>query len=271
MNGVIYYNTGTVCLVRLLVSICSLRKFYAGPISILSWGDASHEICDRIATATDSKVIRVDFDMVSCKYPKYMAKTKLQEFTPYDNTLYLDSDTLVVGPVDELFNLIDQHHMLVTSIKRWTTRDVRISKRINTWAYLYPDLIEPALNFGHVINCGVYGFRRDASILNEWYKTAAAKDDSINPDEVSLQLLLPHHKHIVVDNRFNFITKRGDVNDPDIRILHYQARKHCHISPNNKWLVAYNEVAKHNVADVINWQPAGDPKLKKYLKLSYVS
>lgn len=267
MNGIIYYNTGTVCLARLLVSICSLRRYYTGPISILSWGDPSHEICELIATATNSQILKVDFDMVSCKYPKYMAKTKLQEFTPYENSLYIDSDTLVVAPIDELFGLIAQHHMLVTSIKRFSTRDVRISRRINTWAHLYPDLIEAALNFGHVINCGVYGFNRNASILNEWYKTAAAKDDSINPDEVSLQLLLPHHKHIVLDNSWNFITKRGDTNDPNIKILHYQARKHCHISPNNRWLKFYHEVANQNLADIKSWQPAGDPKLKKYLNI----
>jgi len=79
-----------------------------------------------------------------------MAKTRLQEFTPYENTLYIDSDTLVMAPIDELFDLIEQHHMLVTSMKRWTTKDVRISRRINTWASLYPDLIKAALDFGHV-------------------------------------------------------------------------------------------------------------------------
>ena len=195
-----------------------------------------------------------------------MAKTRLQEFTPYENTLYIDSDTLVMAPIDELFDLIEQHHMLVTSMKRWTTKDVRISRRINTWASLYPDLIKAALDFGHVINCGVYGFNSKASILNEWYKIAAAKSDSINPDEVSLQLLLPHHRHVVLDHSWNFITKRGNTDDPSIKILHYQARKHCHVSSNNKWLKFYHEVVDQNLADIKCWQPADDPKLTKYLK-----
>lgn len=265
-NGVIYYNIGTPCLVRLLVSIYSLRKFYKGPISILSWGQESHKICKLIASATNSDVIEINPKMAPSKYPHYMAKTKLHEFSPYINTLYLDSDTLIVGNINNLFDLISQHQMLVTYIEGWPTNRGKMSKRIKSWAPFHPKLIGPALEYGKAINCGVFGFNRKAIILRKWYKLAITNPDYLMPDELSLQLLLPHYQHIAVDNSYNFITKRGNVNDSRIKILHYQSRKHCKPSADNKWLITYLEVAAKNIANVKLWQPAGDRKLARYLK-----
>ena len=91
-DGVIYLNSGTKCLVRLLVSIHSLRKYYDGPVAIVSVGEESHASSERLL------VLCVSRGMVpsgSCpsrnvglfeKYPsRVQLGTFLQRSTAHEN------------------------------------------------------------------------------------------------------------------------------------------------------------------------------------------
>lgn len=267
-NGIIYYNYGSKCAVRLLVSIESLKKFYSGDITIISDGQESDNICSVIAKSTGCKMLSMKNSGVpNGKNYALLVRTRLNLFTPYDWTVYLDADTLVTGNISELFD--QSAPFVATQFCRWKTSGRKISGRIEGFRKVCPELVDPALKFGPAVNCGVWAFKKNASIFNDWYRTAIKNVDSFIPDEVACQLLLPKHNHRIVDCRYNYSCKYGPEDITDYRIIHYHGRKHCR--EGNKymsglWLAAYDEVIRKNIANVADWTPSGDRMLERYLK-----
>jgi predicted SAM-dependent methyltransferase len=267
-RGVIYYNVGTSCAARLLVSLSSLRKFYDGPVTILSEGDESRPLCSAIALA-----LGADFKEWDCCVPDganraYLAKTNYHLGTPYGTTLALDSDTLILGPVDELFPLIEKHEFCVAQQADWLSDGRRVSGRLRKWWKFFPEMIEKAVSYGPAINCGVIGFRRDAKICGDWFKHAIVGRENFIPDEVSCQMLLPGYPHFVLDGRWNRSCKYDNPEAPETRIIHYHGKKHCrHGLPfgGDKWVKQFDSVCEQNIAGIRSWAPAGDRKLKSYL------
>lgn len=264
MNGVIYYNTGISYLVRLLVSAYSLRRFYSGDIAILSWGDASHYISSQIAKAVNAQLIRINPQIESSDSPQFLVKTRLHEFSPFVNTLYLDADTLILKKIDNLFPIIKTHSFLASTVDGWKTTDEHIRTRLEGWRGFYPQHVKKALKFGRVINCGVMGFNRTSTLLKSWYKFTLPGKNLFVPDEIACQLLLTEHPHTLVDSRYNCMSKYCNIGY-ETKIVHYHARKHCTMPQAKNWLGVYYEVISKNVANIKSWQPANDKILKQYL------
>ncbi|GEM_PF-1148154 len=268
-RGVIYYNTGTGCLVRLLVSLNSLRQHYAGPITILSEGEASHPLCEQIGKTLNAEVQRWESGVAPGKNAPFLAKTRLHLGTPYEITVAIDSDTLVVGPIEELFEAAERKTFCVAQLGKRGTAGRVIQNRLRRWATILPDDLEPAMKFGPAINTGVIAFRRGASIFDEWYNVTLKGRESFIPDEVCCQMILHRHPHQILDGRWNRSCKHDDPNLPETRIIHYHGKKHCRAGlpfHGDKWMAAYEALLQHNVADVTSWTPVGDRYLSRYLK-----
>lgn len=267
-TGVIYYNTGTSCAVRLLVSLFSLRQHYAGPVTILSEGDDSHDLCRRIGDALGAAVLTWDCGVPPGTNRAYLAKTRYHLGTPFDTTLALDSDTLVVGAVDEIFDWARKDSFCVAQLGNWQTSGPVISQRLREWSAVAPSAVESALAFGPAINCGVVVFTRDASLCREWPEMAVLGREFFIPDEVCCQLLLPRHPHRILDGRWNRSCKHDDPDLPDTRIIHYHGRKHCRKGlpfHGAKWVAVFQKVLDQNLAGVREWMPAGDRMLRQFL------
>lgn len=186
-RGVIYYNTGTSCAVRLLISLASLRKYYLGPVTILSEGEASHELCVQIGSALNAEVLHWDCGITHGSNRAYLAKTRYHAGTPYETTIALDSDTLVVAPVDELFDLAERYSFCVAQLGGWRSNGSIISGRLKQWQDVLPDDVEPSLAFGPAINCGVVAFQKAAAIYRDWHYYAVQGREFFIPDEVCCQ------------------------------------------------------------------------------------
>ncbi|MDP1591750.1 MAG: class I SAM-dependent methyltransferase [Prosthecobacter sp.] len=268
-RGVIYYNSGTSCAVRLLVSLASLRKHYAGPVTILSEGEASHLLCEPIGEALNAEVKRWDSGVKPGKNAPFLAKTRLHLGTPYETTVALDSDTLVVGPIDELFLRAERGMFCVAQLGSWKTSGRIIQGRLRKWADILPDDLEAAIQFGPAINTGVMAFCQEASLFEEWHEVAEQGREHFIPDEVSCQMLLHRHPHRILDGRWNRSCRHDDPDLPDTRIIHYHGRKHCRSGlpfHADKWVAAYEAVVRQNLAGIRSWTPAGDRQLIRHLK-----
>jgi len=268
-RGVIYYNMGTSCTVRLLVSLVSLRKHYTGPVTILSEGEESHALCERIGAAMNVPVQRWEPGVCPGRHLPFLSKTRLHLGTPYEVTVALDSDTLVVGPIDELFEHAERDSFCVAQLGKWRTDGKIIEARLQKWADILPDDLGAAIAFGPAINTGVMAFRKDAPIFAEWYAAAVKGRESFIPDEVSCQMLLHRFPHRVLDGQWNRSCRHDDPDLPDTRIIHYHGKKHCRDGlpfHGDKWMAAYDEILQRNVADIQTWTPAGDRQLRRQLK-----
>jgi predicted O-methyltransferase YrrM len=266
---VIYYNTGTSCAVRLLVSLHSLRQHYGGPVTILTEGEESNALCEKIGAALGAEVKRWDCGVPPGPNRPYLAKTRYHLGSPYELTVALDSDTLVVGGIDELFQLAAEHSFCVAQLAQWKTRGKIIGGRIRQWQKALPEWIQDALNFGPAINCGVVAFHKDARLCADWLDHALKGREYFIPDEVSCQLMLPRYPHHILDGCWNRSCKHDDPSLPETRIIHYHGRKHCRAElpyHGDKWAMAYDEVMRQNLAGVRTWTPAGDRQLARHMK-----
>lgn len=271
MSGVVFYNRGTGCAVRLLVAAYSLRKYYAGDVTILSEGHESDGLCALIADA-----LGATFKSWQCGVPGgtnevYLAKTQYHLGTPHDVTVAIDADTLVCGDIDSLFDEAEAGEFCVAPLSDWRSNGRTISKRIKAWEPWLPDYIEPALRFGPAINCGVIAFRKDSALYRDWLKLALPGRGNFIPDETCCQVILHRYPHRIMDRKWNRSAKYDDPYAPDTRIIHFHGKKHCRPGlpfGGDLWMKTYQEVLALNVADIRSWTPAGDRMLKRYFRVA---
>jgi len=225
MNGIIFYNIGFKMLVRLSVSLYTLRRNYSGDVTVICDEDSFNK-CKKITDLFDVNILKVKNDLTGKNIP-FLNKCLLHKFSPYDNTIFLDCDTLILKNFDELFDYFKNYEFFTTKFSSWTINKI-ISKRIKAWTPYFPNLIKPALNFGFAINTGVFGFRKDSKLMNDWFSYAVKGKDLFIPDETSCQLILHKYNHKLVSHNYNTSCKFDKITD-DTRIIHFHGRKHCRI------------------------------------------
>ncbi|HUU40923.1 MAG TPA: hypothetical protein VMW42_08285, partial [Desulfatiglandales bacterium] len=202
-----------------------------------------------------------------------LTKTVVHRYSPYDRTIFLDADTVVVGSIDELFDMLDFDDVVFTRFCDWSSSRNPVAGRIKEWSSIFPELIGSALSFGPAINSGVFAFSRSeyaVGMLETWARMAVPGRKFFICDEVCLQLVVPMFDCGVVDSVFNTSCKYGRLT-PDTRVIHYHGKKHCRCgSPvpfmGDVWVSFFDEVMSKDIASVSAWCPAGDRQLGKFLK-----
>lgn len=271
MNGVIYYNSGRKMIVRLAVSLHTLRKVYSGPVTILIDNDGKEE-CKELAKLYNCDIIEANYEYNQSN-SVYLNACRSGELTPYDITIWIDSDTIILKSFDELFNFANIHEFAIAQFSSWTTMGRSIKKRILAWKGIYPELMDAAVNFGPAINCGVFSFRKDSRLVQDWYSLAEKGNINFIPDEVCCQIMLHKYPHIIVDPVYNTSCKYGTITD-DTRIIHFHGKKHCRIEKgsfecnSNLWYKYFEEVRSLKlVTDNIRHDRMLRHNIEKYEKL----
>lgn len=276
MNGIIYYNRGTKCLARLLVSIYSLREHYSGPISIISQvtEDQAPYLCKKIANCFDGvDVIETDSGVGAGKNRAYIEACLCHTVSPYENTIWLDADTLVVQEfADYIFEKVEEYEFAIAQFADWKTNG-KVARRIRSWKGIHPDQwLEDALDFGIAINCGVFAFNKDSSLMNDWFELTLPGRKNFIADESCCQLILPQYPHFLLPSCYNCSCKYDNPYSNETRVIHYHGQKHCRIRGNDilyngeLWLEKYHEVIREDLAEIKKWQPLTDVMLKKYMR-----
>lgn len=277
-KGVIYFNLGTKCVLRILISIHSLRKHYNGPIAIISEGHDSRNLLSKVFSksvcdAENIQIVEASFDAsLEGKNAVYLKKASVNQFTPFDISVFLDADTLVRGDISELFDLAEEHDFVVPQFTHWTTKTRQIVKRINGWKTHYPDLIDAALNFGPAVNCGVFAFKKDTEFAVKWCDLIKPGRANFIPDETGMQVVLQMYKHNVCDQKYNVSCKYSKPEDPDVRVIHYHGRKHCRHNEDGKilyggqlWIDEHKEAVEENFLNIGAHGHMGDRMFRRYL------
>lgn len=269
MRGVSYFNLGKKCLVRLCISLFSLRKVYDGPVAILS-GGGDDGICRKIGDALEANI--VDMPIVQRRrHTAYCAKASMWRYTPFDTNLFLDADTAVLSDPTILLELAEQPpYLCVTRFANWVTTGKLIRGRIERWKGVkYPGLdkmIHENLEAPHgAVNTGVLSWSAGAKpFLEEWEALTHAGWRCPFTDELAAQALLRKHEHLMLDSRYNHSFRYPISAEPII--AHYHGNKACRPGGAlESWWPLYQECLKQNVADINQWTPADDPALTEYL------
>lgn len=267
-HGVVYFNHGTKHLVRLVVSLVSLRRHYDGPVCILDSGEESAiGPLDSIAPhGGDDLTLRRIAIPHRRRNTAYTAKASLWRWSPFDMTLFLDADTVVAGDVSPLLDKAKQSEsgFVVTRFSNWTTNAGLIPGRIEKWRNVkavdidVAALVQSALSRpSPAINTGVVAWRRDAAMLPLWERLTGAGWRCPFTDELAAQLLLERHKAAMVNDAFNCSPIYG-ANKASAVVWHCHGHKELRSEAAPLWLPIFTECLTRSVARVRDWMPADD-------------
>lgn len=269
MEGLIYYNIGLKCLVRLCVSISTLVRYFYRPVFILS-DPGCYEECAEIADHFGVGIIKSKFETSEGKNLPFLNKCRINNQVELDKTLFLDSDTIVLQDFSECFNLLDEYEFITSQFANWKSSDRHYSRRIENWRTKIDDsYIDHAYDEEKAVNIGFYGWTNKAEIFDKWFALALCNRDSFIPDEIACQILLPWVSHLVIDSMYNTSCKHELLTDKS-KVLHFHGRKHCRIE-NDKYLyhsdMWYKEFDKIRDLSFVKKHIKNDRQLVKNLPL----
>lgn len=267
-EGVVYLISGRRHWAVLVTSIVSLREWYGGPVSVIATDEAGRDVAGKIE---QDKRLRVNaVDMPHGKYRRnagYANKTRLWEYSPYHSTVFIDADTTIHGPVDELFSQCDE--MVLTGWGGWVSQGNMMSGRIRKWSKACPEMVHRMLaSPWPAINTGMYGFTKDTLMVKDWWEVTK-KNVSFICDEIAAQLMYPDYPVRLLTDRFNCSPTVGQCDPNEANILHYHGKKHVKPVNIDHWLPCYERAVEGNFAGIAEWTPAGDPRLAAYLEESH--
>ena len=266
-RGVIYYNKGAKCRVRLLASLYSLRCHYGGPVSVLHEGRPARWFRREVERmGAKIKTIAVDTDISALT-----RKASLWRDTPYSTTLFLDADTIVRASIEPLFAAIEERGFMTYNFADWVTTGPKISKRIRAWEpVIGAEGVAKAMAYGKAVNTGIHGYVRDSPMLVPWENATrdgfAQNCTRIMVDELACQVLLPEHPHTLVGPEWGRSPAHA-YQSKGTKILHFHGDKHVQVDNPacDIWRAVYWEYRNTSPEYTRLGQPGGDRRLRRYL------
>jgi len=270
-RGITFFNIGKRCVLRLVVSIYSLRKYYTGTIGVLLWED--DEISKTVVDALKPFNVEIYWFKQTLSLKRntgYAIKPEVLHQSPYDITVFCDSDTLFKTSPECLFDFVDKHDLFLTPYLDWITTGSRIAKRIKSLRDIVPpEQIQQSLDYGTALNTGVVGYKKSATeaFFKEWIALTLKGSGRFIIDEIACQCMCFHHKHTLVGAEWNYSCREKDMNNA--KIIHYHGRKHARpdrYASGNLWLDELNELEKTGIigADYLKSFIKWDRYVRKY-------
>ncbi len=234
-RGIIYFVAGTKHCVHAIVSVMSLRDHYKGPVALITEADgAGRRCCEQIAADDRLGPIKViaDATMKAGGHGvSYFCKTLLPRVSPFDVTLFLDADTLVIGSLDEAWPEPAGGEVTLTQFADWVSTGGKMRQRILGWQDVEPERVARQLEKPWpALNTGVVGWSRQSESFTEDWTHTCRKRPCFMADESAAQLIFPDHPHRILDDRFNasvIFPRTGEevLTREDVRVLHGHGMK----------------------------------------------
>lgn len=271
-RGIVYYNQGTKCLIRLCVSLHTLRRSgYDGPVAIIHQGEPPDWFVQHIARYDAQLVGIPDGNNVGWAL---VQKPSLWRYTPFDTSIFIDADTAVLKNPAELFKRVEEKGFATTKFCEWTT-DGRIMRgRINGWRSIISDrLADEALQYGPALNTGLFGWVVGHPILHAWEELTRLGDEANQRgegpahriiDETACQVLAPQYDIVALDQCWNRSIKHTDLPREQTAIVHYHGGKHVsEFELCEDWRVAYWDMRHSSPQHAALGDPQGDRRLAR--------
>jgi hypothetical protein len=196
-------------------------------------------------------------------------KAQLWRHTPYQYSVFIDADTIILENPLPLADLAKAHQFVVHQFVDWKTKGPKIAGRIKQWTpVIGKENTQKALEYGAAINTGIFAFSRNAEILEEWERiTREGMDKNCTRrlvDEVAAQVLLHNYPHTVVDQQWGLSGKYGTITD-DTKIIHYHGSKHVFDTDNCEvWKQAYEDMSTQFAHLIIATKANGDRRFARW-------
>ena len=269
-QGIIMFNRGDRCVVRATVCLYTLRKHWDGLITFFL--EETPKEFDEVCQYFNVDIVHNEFKP---EYKTLTRKTDMFTKSPYDRTLWLDSDMVIVGKLDEMFDYLDDADCVIPHFANWFSDGHKMKGRINNFKGIAQDKhIEEALKHHPAVNTGILSWKKSDrwnKFATEWVQLAD-KGKFFISDEKAFQVLYPsaHEwglKIKIAQTGFNTSVLHDHNNSKDIRVWHMHGNKHvlpyqptCDI-----WKATFAEMRKDNIANINSFLQYADKRLKIYM------
>lgn len=260
MRGVVYFLHGAKHAIPLVVSLYSLRKHYQGDVALIATELASLPVfgisVDPMLRVTRTMQIPLmTAEAPTGNYTKgpgsfnrpMITKAALHRHTPFDVTLHLDADTLIL---DDPSLLLDIAEMCDCAV-------------LPTRSVMNPERRENMVRFSGITGCewapqalpvntGVMAYWKDDPLMEETLQLAIRGATAHRiADELAMQALYTKHPHVLVTDKWNWSPIYGT--DPAPKIMHSPGCRMTLGKMRQPWLAHFKEVWDSDIASIRSW------------------
>lgn len=275
-RGVIMFNRGDKIVVRAIVALYTLRKYWNGPVTFYVEKPYPSEF-DEVLKYFKCDIVHNEERQ---DYRTLVRKNSLFEIAPYDKNLWLDADVVVAGPIDDMFNYLDEHNVdfCIPHFCGWKSNGHAISRRIKRFNGIAEEkYMKKALEENPAINTGILSFKQS----DKWkefvrYWTDLAHKGSLKrifiPDEVACQILYPSMgewglKYFIGPTDFNVSPLHDHGQSKNPKVYHFHGDKHILNVPNCEfWKKTFKEMCDGNIANINAFIKYADRRLVQYMR-----
>lgn len=262
---------------QLTVSLWSLRNHWDGPVALIVGNEPAREVCSKLVDdprSGDCQLVEWDAPTGGGKGLQHCNKTRILELTPFDDFVFLDCDTLVVGEVDGLFPRAGTEEVVLSQFADWWSDWRKIQKRTEPYREIMPMEVARSQGVKHpAINTGTFGMsKRSTAYVKKW-RAMAERQPRFMCDEIVAQLIFCDYPHRVLDARWNcspifcyhqYGPTSGRMGE--VKVWHGHGWKFIKRRQGNEiWLPYYREAVRHNFGQLADWTPGDDKRLQQLL------
>lgn len=270
-NRIVYLMSGDAHCPYLLVSLYTLRQYWAGDVHIHAWPE-SYDVVERIARDRRLFVDRVDKrePQQRGKNSQFLDKIRLVRSMDGEagGVMYLDADTSIHGSLQPLFDGLQHYSFIATQFNDWTTESGIVRGRIEKLKGI-PGINDKAVDLLLAsacpsVNGGVWSCRPASPVLSTWEAwTLAAKEQVFIADEAALHVMQVIHEGdlAIADCRFNTSPKfqPKHIEASDVIVYHYHGDSNVRPAKSQRgyaiWWPMWSYMLEENIGGCREWYP----------------
>lgn len=194
-KGIVYVATGEKYIAEAIVAATSCKNHNNYPIALIT-DSADHSLPELL------------FDIVIVKPAKYNYQDKLLiRYSPFKQSIFLDTDTYVAGTLDDLFTILDY-------------REFAIHQADEGYEFDMPDVSNAMPEF----NTGVIVFKLTGNVIKliDAWENSFSKTKSITTDQYHLRKTLYESdvRFATFSSAYNFIIYHTNLVMQKVKIIH---------------------------------------------------
>jgi len=263
---VAYINSGRGCLLRLFLSLYTLRQHYGGGSVLFYTPDCKDEILE-LAALFGTDVHKCVLP-IKCRHPVWTCRPRIYRDSPYPYLLALDADTIILDNPQPLLDAIPDYDVTLAHWITWYSDGKRIRRRTNAFHKIVSqNELHACQRHYPAVNGGVMGLNTQSPFMNPWVdltEQSGRLNLGLN-DEVAAQILYPRYNYKMFGPEWNCSLKYGNVKEA--RILHAHGRcsfssVHTGARKNKEKLI--EAFGQPEYKDIIRRFAADDKQFSKY-------